>query len=156
MDDLGYLRNMALTRCSEFSIREVQSLDTALSFTLSYVRIAYFAHISRIRRCSMHHASRCSDARVEATGEKKDKREQHTRSDEGTKERDCKGRLKVGAPFVVGRCFRLRRPCRLINNTISLFLRVFLSFSSASVSSSSDSGLLPPLPGRYLAARKPN
>jgi len=49
------------------------------------------------------------------------------------------GRFKVGAPFIIGRCFRLRRPCRLINNTISPFLRVFLSFSSSSASSFSNS-----------------
>lgn len=129
-------------RLSERSIREARI--PALSFT--FVR-AYLAHISRIRWCSMHHASRCSGARVEATGakgkEETEKKRAYTRWRRN--EREWKGRLKVGAPFVAGRCFRLRRPCRLINNTISLFLRAFLSFSSASASSSSGSGsLLPP------------
>lgn len=89
----------------------------------SYVRIAYFAHTSRIRRCASRGAVTLEWKR---TGKRKEIGYAATKE----RKRECKGRFQVGAPFVVGRCFRLCRPCWLINNTISPFLRVFLSFSA--------------------------
>lgn len=130
----------------ECSIRaregQARSLPTRGAHLRSYVRASrsYLTHTSGIRRCSVHRASRCSGARVEAREETRARCDGETNV--GTREN---GR-EVGAPSVAGRCFRLRRPCRLINNTISLFLRAFLSFSSASAPLPSAEPPCPPPP----------
>lgn len=84
---------------------------------ISYVRIAYTSRI--------HHAfvgAACITRHGVVTLEWKQTGRGKEAACAATKERkrECKGRFQVGAPFVVGRCFRLCRPCRLINNTISL------------------------------------
>lgn len=64
----------------------------ALIYAFVRAHRVYFAHTSRIRRCSMHHASRCSDARVEVNGERKGS---GVHGDEGTKER-VQGKIQSG------------------------------------------------------------
>lgn len=133
------------------SIREARSPETHSAHLRSYALTAYLAHTSRIRRCSMHRASRCSESGSQRGAE--GRRERTTTS---TKEKNGRGGRKVGAPFVAGRCFRLRRPCRLINNTISPVSSCVSQFFSC------PRLLPPPPPGRYLpcsrysTACKPN
>lgn len=107
------------------------------SFTLvraHRVSRAYITH-SPVR-----HASRVTVQRVwKCKRVLGGKRESRTIEREMKMRKRAKGCTKWGHPSSPGRCFRLRRPCRLINNTISPFLRAFLSFSSASASSSSSS-----------------
>jgi len=125
------------------SIREARSPDVALSFS-ACTRASRLSRAYITRSPVQQHASRVT-VQWRSSGRKAEEEEE-----EGaramTKQREGE---RKGGPFVVaGRCFRLRRPCRLINNTISPFLRAFLSFSPASAASSSG----PPSP-LHLSAR---
>lgn len=152
---LGIRKTYSRARLSKLSIREARI--PALIYVRTCVSRAYITH------SLMQHASRVtvqwrSSGRSEGGGRgDREEARVYAMTKEREEEKRVKGEaLKWGHPSSPGRCFRLRRPCRLINNTISLFLRAFLSFSSASASSSSGLPLLLPSSRYSTAARKPN